>query len=1153
MKPNCLFVSVCVLLLGCALARGATPGLILEVTGGRESASNSIVEKELALADAARLLGRAEVPESSQVRVVEIGSDGEAVGGPLACQVDPAETPGRHVLCWQIPGELAAGRTRRFAVELDGQGTPATPSRRLTARADSAGVTVSNGPVELVFLAGAGGMPARMRVNGVESALTWRDKAYSGKEYLLADHAAQEVKLLAAGPLRFAWRTTTEYRAGGEMASSRPRATYRFTQYAVEPLVRVDAEFAQDVAQPWGSLHFIEIHFDTRQMKAYATDTASGVLKQGGEGAGGQAWAAVYGDALLLGACGAGSLYIYDGGGRYYGAYLRGDVTPWSALSLAKSCSLFFGNGPGAIESLRKWSRVAADRPTVTVRMASLEREVRELGALLEKQEQDTARRSGKKWVAGHVRASLARGALAQVSRALTAGAFGAAADGLAQARAALAAPARVRDLREASGVLSGTVDGYPFLANSRSAFLWDRPENGGGLLGIYDRAKRREFLQGAPGRAALWQMTTRTAGAADQGHDSAKRACRVTPLKGGLELAWDGEPPVRVRASLAPDEALARLRLTADGAASGTGFLNVRFPVLNGVLPISAGGAQDQILDTYKLGGLKPSPLASGQSSQIRYPAGMQFSALFAEGSGLYLAEEDPDGNEKTLAWDADRQAGVLSFAIAHPVLGWGGPDPAKNYASPGDVVIGPFAGDWYDAARLYRKWALTAPWCAKGPIRQRQDYPQWLAEAPYWTTSGLSSEHGVQAEIEKHDFYGVPTMISHAYSYYFPQTMDDRFPEWGPPRLGSEGFKQAVKQLQARGIRVVPYILGWTWDMDTESYRTKDARNRAAQWGPDGSLHVMDSYGGGNYFAAMCPATRLWRDEMKSWTTDLVGRYGVDGVYFDFLTIHTGDCYNPAHGHPIAGGNYWTKAVHGLYEECREAGRKLNPDFMMTGEDPAEYCIDVHDTFLSMGQGGTAAPLFLAVYHGYANVFGCLKENNFKAIELGRPWLLGYQNGWHNWEGAPMYGKPPYESYAFLGEYYKRLLKCRWEFANPYLGWGEMLRPPRVSGDLPRITEQDGYGPFTVAAVEGSAWKAPDGSVGLFFLSYDEKKTHTFTWTTDLAEAGITASKKVRVSRWTPDGGLKPLAEIAGGTATLSMEAQPLDIVALKLEVIP
>jgi len=282
-----------------------------------------------------------------------------------------------------------------------------------------------------------------------------------------------------------------------------------------------------------------------------------------------------------------------------------------------------------------------------------------------------------------------------------------------------------------------------------------------------------------------------------------------------------------------------------------------------------------------------------------------------------------------------------------------------------------------------------------------------------------------------------------------------------------------------------------------------------------------------------------------------ELVGRYRVDGVYFDFLTVHTSDCYNKDHGHAICGGDYWTKAVHGLYQECRALAKELNPEAMITGENVAEYCIDVHDTFLGGGKEGTTAPLFMAVYHGWAYVFGG-EGNKWKPIYLGRTWLWGMQNGWRGPEKAMM-GKPPHENMASAGQFYKRLLRCRWEFGTPYLGYGEMLRLPKIEGDLPAITVPGTYVPIETKMIEGSAWRAPDGTVGVFFLNYDEKNAHTFTWTTDLAEvAEMDASTKVRVSRWTPGEGIVALKEVAAGVISETMEAKPLDIIALKLEVI-
>jgi hypothetical protein len=36
-------------------------------------------------------------------------------------------------------------------------------------------------------------------------------------------------------------------------------------------------------------------------------------------------------------------------------------------------------------------------------------------------------------------------------------------------------------------------------------------------------------------------------------------------------------------------------------------------------------------------------------------------------------------------------------------------------------------------DTSRIYRKWAITAPWSVKGWIHERADYPKLLIKAPY------------------------------------------------------------------------------------------------------------------------------------------------------------------------------------------------------------------------------------------------------------------------------------------------------------------------------------------------------------------------------------------------------------------------------------
>ena len=57
-------------------------------------------------------------------------------------------------------------------------------------------------------------------------------------------------------------------------------------------------------------------------------------------------------------------------------------------------------------------------------------------------------------------------------------------------------------------------------------------------------------------------------------------------------------------------------------------------------------------------------------------------------------------------------------------------------------DVVLAGFEGDWWDAAMIYREWALNhAVWARRGNLTVRAaepSYPTWLLETPLWGATG-------------------------------------------------------------------------------------------------------------------------------------------------------------------------------------------------------------------------------------------------------------------------------------------------------------------------------------------------------------------------------------------------------------------------------
>jgi len=782
----------------------------------------------------------------------------------------------------------------------------------------------------------------------------------------------------------------------------------------------------------------------------------------------------------------------------------------------------WYGGGPVAYLSNHS-------KATESGRVARNAARVAQLTAALTAQEEQLAGLDGEQWAVGHVAAVLARAHLDYATNKAATGSFGAAKEALDRAEAALRAEVSDVDLKTTGGVVAGLVAGRPYLGNDKVAFVWSRGDDGGGLLSVYDRRTSHEFLQVTPTAARLWQITVKK-GEGEKSYSNGEAQCIVSRQPRGLEFAWQGAMAVRVRATLNPDETVVRLRLNARPRPADEGLLTVIFPVVSGIEPLT--------------------PDAAGETTLK--PKIMQFSAMIAEGQGLYFAEEDPEACSKDLIWSPQQQEGTLEFTITHPVLDWGGPKLVKDYASPGDIVIGPFLGDWYDAARLYRKWALTAPWCAKGPMYTREDYPHWLAEAPYWIFGNLNAEVSIQEQIDMCESFGLPTGVLHAYNYWCCPHMDDRYPEYFPPRLGSEGLKHAVQSLHSLGMRVVPYVNGFIWDLDTESWRTDNAEQGALR-GPNGELQVWSW--AGNRHAAMCPHSALWRDKLTEVSKELVGRYGMDGIYFDFLTHMTCDCYNPDHGHPIGGGNFWAKSVRGLYGQVRREIKKLNPNAMLTAEDWTEWTIDLLDTQLAFGGHGTDEPLFEAVYGDYTLLYG---RPRFASIEehggilpyaVSRRWLDGRQLGWSDVEwtlSQALKGNPDAQKWIQHAKYYVKLLHCHYYFGRPYLAYGEMLRPPRIEGDLPLSI----FGNLE-PVVRGSAWKAPDGSVGIFFLNYDTEQAHEFSWTVDLQEgAGWDTNTKVRLSKWTKEEGLVHLAEVTGGELSRQETLEPWGLIALKLE---
>src|SRR5690606_31107225 len=270
-------------------------------------------------------------------------------------------------------------------------------------------------------------------------------------------------------------------------------------------------------------------------------------------------------------------------------------------------------------------------------------------------------------------------------------------------------------------------------------------------------------------------------------------------------------------------------------------------------------------------------------------------------------IGVHDPVASNKKLEIQcADGRFG-LRWRWPVPDMGVAG----NSWTMPGEVLIRSFAGDWFDIAQIYRAWAAEkAGWWPRGAQAGRPETPQWFKDNAVWIMSNgpwpyeqppIPIDQAV-AKIKRFaDFMGDLPCAVHWYNWH-ATTYDNDYPHYFPT---DEGFAEGVLEVQAAGVRVMPYINAHIWDMDLEDFET--VARPATVKSFDGSI-PKKSYRG-NTFAPMCPTTPLWQKTVQDLVERLAGpEIGADGVYLDQVSAQASmECFDPSHGHPLGGGNWW------------------------------------------------------------------------------------------------------------------------------------------------------------------------------------------------------------------------------------------------------
>ncbi|MCL2743199.1 MAG: DUF6259 domain-containing protein [Planctomycetaceae bacterium] len=540
-------------------------------------------------------------------------------------------------------------------------------------------------------------------------------------------------------------------------------------------------------------------------------------------------------------------------------------------------------------------------------------------------------------------------------------------------------------------------------------------------------------------------------------------------------------------------------------------------------------------------------SPFTKSISWSGTYPGGwctMPWFAVWNDAAdknvGLYIAAHDVNGTTKKQSFRSNVNDETVQIALEYPAEDLG----QKNSCfAPCTIVIETFNGDWYDAAVMYREWVRNeAVWYPRSKITAegRIDTPLWARELAVWNQHGQRNPANMLEELRAFQSpLNIPVAV-HWYNWH-KVPFDNDYPHYFPTQ---DGFKKAVADIQKDGdLFVMPYINGRLWDTrdkEMEDYLfTKEAFPGVTKK-EDGTPYT-ETYGSKEkdgspvVLGVMCPASDVWKNKQSELIKRLTGapdgkddnegNMGVKAVYVDQVAAAKPElCFDKTHGHPLGGGDWWVPAYRDMFEKIRA---ELPKDAMLTTECNAEPFIDIFDGYLTWHfQHDNEVPAFAAVYGGAVQMFGRAYGGGADHViaakmKLAESFVFGEQIGWI----SPHVVKDA-EKYNYL----KKVVALRYKFRK-YFYAGEMCRPPKLIGAMPRVTADWHFSgrPTIVTAnvIQTGAWRIPaQNSVILMFANFS-KDTVENQMRFDVKEIGLEPNK-IAIVRHNPDGTESVLPEL-------------------------
>jgi len=572
---------------------------------------------------------------------------------------------------------------------------------------------------------------------------------------------------------------------------------------------------------------------------------------------------------------------------------------------------------------------------------------------------------------------------------------------------------------------------------------------------------------------------------------------------------------------------------------------------------------------------------LMDAKSYTWAYPGQMSMQLLTLydpDKIGFYAACNDSLSFKKDFVVSMEAPDNLMYHINNYPEF-----DLSKDSYSPAyEAVIGSYKGDWLTAAEYYRDWARNQKWCRDSRLKNGL-VPNWALETALWVWNrGRSPGVLIPATELKHKL-GLP--VSVLWHWWHGCSYDDGFPEYVPPREGRESFIQQVETARQQGVRPLVYMNQIQWGNSTESFTKENATLYTVKDinGKENS-HVYNIFSG-KALTWMCVGTDFWKNKYASLADTVINVYQVGGIYMDQTCLSI-QCYDPAHNHPLGGGNYWVENSGKLSAQIRNQTKGNEPP-VLAGEGSSESWIPHLDLFLTLEvsrerYAGTGAwetiPLFQAVYHPYAISFGSYssllsppyddlwpqefaprdtlqlldeKFNDQFLMEQARSFVWGSQQMIANYRSFLETERKPEM------EYLTQIVKVRMQGLK-YLLHGEYQRMPEIAYPkkemkISRLSIYAGRTGNTVTELQGefpviysSAWKADDGTLGIPIASISDQ-VFPLNLSLKANEYDLPKSGKISIIDET---GKKFLTAYQKGEININIELAPKGVCIIEVE---